>query len=85
MELGVGRVGSGGDGLGCLQVLDGFSLSGGAEFGHGFFGEVAAFGDGPFVVGLDDHGGDESQDAGVVGEYPDDVGAPLDLAVDRSK
>jgi hypothetical protein len=27
------------------------------ELGHGVFGEVAALGDGPFVVGLDEHGG----------------------------
>lgn len=38
--------------------------------------------DGPFVVGLEDDGGDEPGDGGVVGEDPDDVGAALDLAVD---
>jgi hypothetical protein len=51
------------------------------ELGHGVFGEVAALGDGPFVVGLDDDCGDEAGDRGVVGEDADDLGAPLDLGV----
>ena len=55
---------------------------GAVELGHVLVGQVAPFGDGPLVVGLDDDRGDEARDAGVVGEEPDDVGAPLDLAVD---
>ena len=50
--------------------------------GHGLFGEVAAFGDGPLVVLFEQHGTDESDDRGVVGEDPDHVAAPLDLLVD---
>ena len=50
-----------------------------ADLGHGFFGEVAAFADGPFVVGFDEHGGHVPHDGRVFGEDPDDVGAPLDL------
>ena len=52
------------------------------ELGHGGLREVAPFGDLPLVVGLDDHGGDQPVDGGVVGEDADDVGAPLDLAVE---
>ena len=33
------------------------ALGGWGELGHGFLGEVAAFGDLQFVVGLDQHGG----------------------------
>ena len=41
---------------------------------------AAAFG--PFVVLLGQHRSDESDDAGSVGEDPDDVGAAADLAVE---
>ena len=42
----------------------------------------SALGDLPLVVGLDHDSGDDAQDALVVGENPDDVGAPFDLSVD---
>ena len=38
--------------------------------------------DGPFVILLQEYGADESGDGLVVGEDADDVGAPLDLAVE---
>jgi hypothetical protein len=52
------------------------------ELGHGLFGEVAALGHGPFVVGFDHDGGDEPGDRGVVREDADDFGAALDLGVE---
>jgi hypothetical protein len=64
---GVGR----GDLLG--RVVDG---------GHGFLAEVAAFGDGPVVVLVEQDGADETDDGGVVGEDPDDVPAAFDLFAD---
>jgi hypothetical protein len=45
----------GGDGE--VLVVDGDD--GFADLGLGFFAEVAAFGDGPFVVGFAEHGGDD--------------------------
>ena len=53
-----------------------------ADGGHEFLAEVAAFGDGPFVVGLDDDGGGEADDGGVLGQESDDVRASFDLGVD---
>src|SRR4051794_39196041 len=41
--------------------LLGWFGGGGVEEGHGAFGQVAAFGDLPFVVGLDEHGSGEAQ------------------------
>jgi hypothetical protein len=49
---------------------------------HGSFGEVAAVGDGPFVVDLDQDCAGEAQQGLGVGEDPDDVGAAFDLLVD---
>ena len=37
--------------------------------------EVAVFGHGPLVVPLDDDGGDEATDGGIIGEYAFDVAA----------
>jgi hypothetical protein len=48
----------------------------------GLFGEVAALGHGPFVVGFDHGGGDEPGDRGVVREDADDFGAVLRLGVE---
>ncbi len=45
-------------------------------------GSSLPFGDGPLVVGFDHHGGHEPGDRSVVGEDPNDVGAPLDLTVE---
>ena len=50
--------------------------------GHRFFGEVAAVGDGPVVVLLEEDGADEADHGGVVGKDAHDVGATLDLLVD---
>ena len=50
--------------------------------GHGFFAEVAAFGDGPLVVLFEEDGSDEADHGGVVGEDPDHVRASLYLLVD---
>ena len=47
-----------------------------------FLGEVAAVGDGPFVVGLDQDGAGEAEQGFGVGEDTDDVGAAFDLLVD---
>jgi hypothetical protein len=44
----------------------------------------APLSDSPLVVGLDEHGGDETQDGRVVGKDPHRVGASLDLSVVRS-
>jgi hypothetical protein len=52
------------------------------ELGHGLFGELAALGHGPFVVGFDHGGGDEPGDRGVVREDADDFGAALRLGVE---
>lgn len=52
--LGVGRGLSGCDGEGRLRERVGFSLVDGGESDHGFFGEVAPFGDLPFVAGIED-------------------------------
>ena len=43
--------------------------------GHGGFGEVAAVGDLPFVVGFDQDRAGEAEQGGGVGEDTDDVGA----------
>ena len=51
------------------------------EFGHRALGEVAP-GDGPLVVLVGEHGTDEADHGGVVGEDPDDVRASLDLLVE---
>ena len=45
-----------------------------ADLGHGFFGEVAAFVGGPFVVAVGQNGADEADDGGFVGEDPNDSG-----------
>ena len=56
--------------------LIGVSVARLVESRHGGLGEVAA-GDGPFVVLVREHGSDEADGGGVVGEDPDDVGASL--------
>jgi len=71
---------SGGGELGVLGWV--VRLQGLVDEGHGFFGEVAAFGDGPFVVLLQQDGAGEADDGGVVGEDADYVGAALQLIVD---
>jgi hypothetical protein len=55
---------------------------GGGDGLHGSFGEVAAVGDGPFVVDLDQDGAGEAEQGFGVGEDTDDVGAAFDLLVD---
>ncbi len=57
----------------CSRQLD--------ERRHRALREVATFGDLPFVVLLDDGGGDEPVDRSIVGEDAHDVGTALDLAV----
>ena len=52
-----------------------------AELSQGFQGHVPAT-QRPFVVLLEQQSPDQSVDGGLVGEDADDVGAPLDLAVD---
>ena len=65
------------------RELDGLSVVSLAcgELGHRGFGEVVAVG-GPVVVLLGEHGADEADDGGVVGEDLHDVGASLDLLVE---
>src|SRR5450756_3106146 len=56
-------------------------LEGQAGLGEELEAEVAtSFG--PFVVLLGEHGPDEADDRGAVGEDPHDVGAPAGLAVE---
>ena len=52
-----------------------------ADLGHGFFGEVAAFVGGPFVVGVGQDGSDQADHSGFVGEDTHDAGAAFDLLV----
>ena len=49
--------------------------------GDGLNGHVAGALDGPLVVLLEEDGADEAGDGGFVREDADDLGAPLDLAV----
>jgi hypothetical protein len=60
---------------------DGSSIADRVDLGHGAFGEVAAVGDLPFVVGVDEDGADESDDGGFVGEDADDAGSAFDFFV----
>ena len=55
-----------------------------ADVGVGFQPQVAAVVGGPVVVLLHEDGADEAEDRGLVGEDADDVGAALDLGVERS-
>lgn len=50
--------------------------------GHGSLGEVAALGELPLVVGLDQHTGREPEQGGGVGEDPDHIGPALEVGVD---
>lgn len=52
------------------------------DVGQRFFAEVAAFGDGPFVVLLQEDCADEADHRGIVGQDPDHVRSALDLVVD---
>ena len=54
------------------------------ELGHGFIGEVAALGDLPLVVGLDQHKGRKTQQGSGIGEDRHYVGSALNLFVHRS-
>jgi len=51
------------------------------EVGDACGGDVAAFGSDHLVVDLDQQSTDETDDGGVVGKDPDDVGASLEFAV----
>jgi hypothetical protein len=51
-----------------------------AEFGHALDLHVAVL-ELPFVVLLEEDGADEADDAVLVGEDADDIGAALDLLV----
>ena len=50
---------------------------------HGVLGQVAAVGDGPFVVGLDQDGAGEPEQGFGVGEDADDVGAAFEALMSR--
>src|SRR3954453_1461588 len=80
----VGR--SGRDEFDLLVVVDRDLLlrEHGAQSGHRLLADVAAS-DEPFVVGFDGEHRAQPDQAGVVGEDPDDVGAPGDLAVEALK
>jgi hypothetical protein len=43
------------------------------------FGQIPSSTDGPLHVLIDCNGIDEADDGIVVGEHPDDIGAPFDL------
>src|SRR4051794_14211282 len=64
-----------------LDRGDEASITGGVELGNGGLGEVAAVGDLPLVVHVGEHGADEADHGGLVGENPDDAGAALDFLV----
>ena len=49
---------------------------------HGFLTEVTTLRDAPLVVLFDADSRDESKRGSVVGEDPDDVGAPFNLGVE---
>ena len=72
--------GDGGDGH---LLVDGVLVGdlGESAFGEDVEGEVAAL-LGPFVVLLGEHGADQADQGGAVGEDADDVGAAADLAVE---
>ena len=53
-----------------------------ADGGHRFQRHVACALDGPFIVLFEQDGADEAGDGGLVREDADDLGAPLDLAVE---
>jgi hypothetical protein len=53
-----------------------------AQLADAFQRHVAGALDGPFVVLFEQHGADEADDGVLVREDADDVGAPLDLAVE---
>ncbi len=50
----------------------------------GFPSDIWLIGRGPFLVDLDEDGGDEAFEGGLVGEDPDLLGAALDLLLDGS-
>ncbi len=50
------------------------------EFGHAFDLHVAVL-ELPLVILFEEHGADETDDAVLVGEDADDIGASLDLLV----
>jgi hypothetical protein len=53
-----------------------------AQWSDGFQCDVAGALNGPFIVLFEQDGADQSDDGIPVGEDADDIGAPLDLAVD---
>ncbi len=53
-----------------------------AHYGDGFQRHVAGPLDGPFIVVFEQQRADETNDGIVVGKDADDLGAPLDLAVE---
>jgi hypothetical protein len=59
-----------------------FGRFGVGQLGHGFFGEVAAVDDLPFVVDFAEDRAGEPEQRGGVGEDADDVGASFDFPVD---
>jgi hypothetical protein len=61
---------------------DDSSIAGRVELGHRALGQVATVRDLPFVVGVVQHGSDEADDGGLVGEDADDAGAAFDLTVE---
>jgi hypothetical protein len=68
--------------FGLIGAVGWFGRFGVGEQGHGFFGEVAAVADLPFVVDLAEDRTGEPEQRGGVGEDTDDVGASFDLPVD---
>jgi hypothetical protein len=68
--------------FGLIGVVGWFGRFGVGQQGHGFFGEVAAVADLPFVVDLAEDRTGEAEQRGGVGEDTDDVGAAADLGVE---
>ena len=56
----------------------------GVSWAMDFLRQVAAFGDLPLVMGLDQQAGRQAQQRGGVGEDPDDVGSAPNLLVHRA-
>ena len=66
---------------GC-EFGDVVSIALGVELRHRAFGEVAAVAGLPFVVDVGEHGADEADHGGFVGEDAHDAGAALDFLVE---
>ena len=68
-----------------VEFGDEVSIALGVEPRHRAFGEVAAVAGLPFVVHVGEHGADESDHGGFVGEDADDTGASFEALMSRGR